>query len=308
MQDVLELAARVAPLDTTVLIYGESGTGKEFIVRMIHDQSPRATGPFVSINCAALTETLLESELFGHVRGAFTGAVRDKAGLFEVAGNGTLFLDEIGEVAATVQAKLLRALQEREIRRVGAERTIKVNARVVAATNRDLRAAVTAGTFREDLYFRLGAFVIPVPPLRERRGDIPLLAHDFVRHAAERVKKDVQSVSPEAMTALMNYRWPGNVRELEHAIERAVIVARGEAIRPRDLPPEISERRQPQASYDGFDLHEQERVMIERALERFRGNRKDAAGALKISGATLWRKMKQYGLFASPTASRAHGR
>jgi transcriptional regulator with PAS, ATPase and Fis domain len=308
MQDVLELAARVAPLDTTVLIYGESGTGKEFIVRMIHDQSPRATGPFVSINCAALTETLLESELFGHVRGAFTGAVRDKAGLFEVAGNGTLFLDEIGEVAPTVQAKLLRALQEREIRRVGAERTIKVNARVVAATNRDLRAAVAAGTFREDLYFRLGAFVIPVPPLRERRGDIPLLAHDFVRRAAKRVKKDVQSVSPEAMTTLMNYRWPGNVRELEHAIERAVIVARGETIRPRDLPPEISEKRQPQASYDGFDLHEQERVTIQRALERFRGNRKDAAGALKISSATLWRKMKQYGLFASPTASRDHGR
>ena len=163
MQDVLELAARVAPLDTTVLVYGESGTGKEFIVRLIHDQSPRAAAPFVSINCAALTETLLESELFGHVRGAFTGAVRDKAGLFEVAGNGTIFLDEIGEVAPSVQAKLLRALQEREIRRVGAERNIKVNARVVAATNRDLRAAVEAGTFREDLYFRLGAFIITVP-------------------------------------------------------------------------------------------------------------------------------------------------
>jgi DNA-binding NtrC family response regulator len=299
MQDVLELAARVAPLDTTVLVHGESGTGKEFIVRMIHDQSPRASGPFVSINCAALTETLLESELFGHVRGAFTGAIRDKAGLFEVAGNGTLFLDEIGEVAPTVQAKLLRALQEREIRRVGAERTIKVDARVVAATNRDLRAAVAAGTFREDLYFRLGAFVIAVPPLRDRRGDIPLLVHDFVRRAAQRVRKDVQSVSPEAMTALMNYSWPGNVRELEHAIERAVIVARGETIRPRELPPEISQKPRPQASFDGFDVHEQERVLIERALDRFRGNRKEAAAALKISSATLWRKMKQYGLFAT---------
>src|SRR6187200_788578 len=190
MQQVLELAARVAPLDTTVLVYGESGTGKEFVVRLIHDQSPRAAAPFVSINCAALTETLLESELFGHVRGAFTGAVRDKAGLFEVAGSGTIFLDEIGEVAPTVQAKLLRALQEREIRRVGAERSIKVNARVVAATNRDLRAAVDAGTFREDLFFRLGAFIITVPPLRDRREDIPPLVHNFLVRAAGRMKKD----------------------------------------------------------------------------------------------------------------------
>ena len=232
--------------------------GKEFIVRLIHDQSPRATGPFVSINCAALTETLLESELFGHVRGAFTGAVRDKAGLFEVAGNGTLFLDEIGEVAPTVQAKLLRALQEREIRRVGAERNIKVNARVVAATNRDLRAAVDAGTFREDLYFRLGAFVITVPPLRERREDIPPLVHDFLGRAAARVKKDVKTVSADAMTALMNYSWPGNVRELEHAIERAVIVARGDQRQGSRPAAEVSQktrlradRRQPRPSGTG---------------------------------------------------------
>ena len=192
------------------------------------------------------------------MRGAFTGAVRDKAGLFEVAGNGTLFLDEIGEVAPTVQAKLLRALQEREIRRVGAERNIKVNARVVAATNRDLRAAVAAGTFREDLYFRLGAFVITVPPLRERREDIPPLVHDFLRRAAARVKKDVKTVSADAMTALMNYRWPGNVRELEHAIERAVIVARGTSVEVRELPPEVSQktrlrddRRQPRSAGTG---------------------------------------------------------
>jgi transcriptional regulator with PAS, ATPase and Fis domain len=301
MQDVLELAGRVAPLDTTVLVFGESGTGKEFIVRLIHEQSPRAGGPFVSINCAALTETLLESELFGHVRGAFTGAVRDKAGLFEVAGNGTLFLDEIGEVAPTVQAKLLRALQEREIRRVGAERNIKVNARVLAATNRDLRAAVAAGTFREDLYFRLGAFVITVPPLRERREDIAPLVHDFLRRAAARVKKEVETVSADAMTALMNYGWPGNVRELEHAVERAVIVARGSSVKVRELPPEVSQKTQktnPRSSDDGLDLHAQERAMIERALERFRGNRRQAADALKISTVTLWRKMKQYGLDA----------
>jgi len=299
MQDVLELAARVAPLDTTVLVYGESGTGKEFIVRMIHDQSPRAAGPFVSINCAALTETLLESELFGHVRGAFTGAVRDKAGLFEVADRGTLFLDEIGEVAPTVQAKLLRALQEREIRRVGAERNIKVNARVVAATNRDLRGAVAAGTFREDLYFRLGAFVITVPPLRDRREDIPVLVNGFVRSAASRAKKEVQTVSAEAMTALMSYRWPGNVRELEHAVERAVIVAGGTSIRLRELPPEVWQKSSPEArDADSLDLRVHERVMIERALERFHGNRKEAAEALKISAVTLWRKMKQYGLVA----------
>jgi DNA-binding NtrC family response regulator len=296
MQDVLELAGRVAPLDTTVLVYGESGTGKEFIVRLIHDQSPRAAAPFVSINCAALTETLLESELFGHVRGAFTGAVRDKAGLFEVAGSGTIFLDEIGEIAPTVQAKLLRALQEREIRRVGAERSIKVNARVVAATNRDLRGAVEAGTFREDLYFRLGAFIITVPPLRERREDIPPLVHNFLVRAASRMRKDVSSVSADAMTALMNYRWPGNVRELEHAVERAVILANNPNIRVRDLPPEITQKPRARAGDDTLDLQEQERVMIERALERFGGNRRQAAEALKISTVTLWRKMKQFGI------------
>ena len=296
MQDVLELAARVAPLDTTVLVYGESGTGKEFIVRLIHDKSPRASAPFVSINCAALTETLLESELFGHVRGAFTGAVRDKAGLFEVASSGTIFLDEIGEVAPTVQAKLLRALQEREVRRVGAERNIRVNARVVAATNRDLRAAVEAGTFREDLYFRLGAFIITLPPLRDRREDIPPLVHNFLVRAAGRMKKDVRSLSADTMSALMNYRWPGNVRELEHAVERAVILANGPTIRLRDLPPEVTQKSRARAGDDTLDLQAQERASIERALERFGGNRKKAAEALNISTVTLWRRMKQYGL------------
>ena len=296
MQEVLEFAARVAPLDTTVLVQGESGTGKEFIVNLIHEQSPRASGPFISVNCAALTETLLESELFGHTRGSFTGAVRDKPGLFEVASEGTLFLDEIGEVAPTVQAKLLRALQEREIRRVGAERTIKVNTRVVAATNRDLRAAVAAGTFREDLYFRLGAFVIMVPPLRDRREDIPALVNHFVRHAATRMKRDVVTVSADAMTALMAYHWPGNVRELQHAIERAVILARGTRIQVRELPPEVSQKPFRRSGGETLDLREQEQVMIERALKRFRGNRKQTAEALNISTVTLWRKMKQYGL------------
>jgi DNA-binding NtrC family response regulator len=296
MQEVLELAARVAPIDTTVLVYGESGTGKEFIVRMIHDQSARAASPFVSVNCAALTESLLESELFGHVRGAFTGATRDKAGLFEVAGNGTLFLDEIGEVAPTVQAKLLRALQEHEIRRVGAERTIKVNARIVAATNRNLKDAVARGTFREDLYFRVGAFVITVPPLRERADDIPALVHEFVRRSGSRVKKDVKTVSAEAMTALVNYEWPGNVRELEHAIERAVILAQASRITVRELPPEITHRTRDAAIGGGFNLQSHERDLIRRALERYKGNRKQAAEALHISTVTLWRKMKEYEL------------
>jgi DNA-binding NtrC family response regulator len=296
MQEVLELAAQVAPLDTTVLVYGESGTGKEFVVRMIHEQSRRASGSFVSINCAALTETLLESELFGHVRGAFTGAVRDKPGLFEVASNGTLFLDEIGEVAPTVQAKLLRALQEREIRRVGAERNITINTRVVAATNRDLRAAVAAGTFREDLYFRLGAFIISIPPLRDRREDIPPMVHEFVQRAATRMGKDVRTVSAEAMTLLIRYSWPGNVRELEHAIERAVILARGTTVTVRELPPELSESRSRAQLGDTLDLKELEQRLIGKALERFHGNRKKAAEALNISPVTLWRKMKEYGL------------
>ena len=296
MQDVLERAARVAPLDTTVLVQGESGTGKEFIVRMIHEQSARASGPFVSVNCAALTETLLESELFGHVRGAFTGAVRDKAGLMEVAANGTLFLDEIGEMAPALQAKLLRALQEREIRRVGGERTIRINTRVVAATNRDLRAAADEGTFREDLYFRLGAFIILVPALRERREDIPPLVHEFATRAAKRIGKDVDGVSADAMTRLVRYDWPGNVRELEHAVERAVILARGTRIAVRDLPPEVQEGRRSGRQTQSLDVRSNEVSLIRRALARSGGNRTRAAAALNMSPVTLWRRMKRYGI------------
>jgi DNA-binding NtrC family response regulator len=295
MKQVLEYAARVAPLETTVLVQGDSGTGKEFIVKLIHDQSTRAGGPFISVNCAALTETLLESELFGHVRGAFTGAVRDKPGLFELAANGTLFLDEIGEVAPLVQAKLLRALQEREIRRVGGDRTIAVSARVVAATNRNLRAAVDAGSFREDLYFRLSAFVIEVPPLRERREDIPLLVHEFVQRTCVRMGKQVDGLSAEAMHTVMAYDWPGNVRELEHAIERAIIVASGSRIQPEDLPAEVTRPRR-RTGANSLDLEEQERVTIMRALERYRGNRRQTAEALNISTVTLWRKMKHFNL------------
>jgi len=297
MREVLEMAARVAPLDTTVLVCGESGTGKEFIVRTIHEQSERAERPFVTVNCAALPESLLESELFGHVRGAFTGAVRDKTGLFELASAGTLFLDEIGEMAPTIQAKLLRALQEGEIRRVGGERNIRVSPRVIAATNRDLKAAVARGAFREDLYFRLGAFVIEVPPLRERREEIPALVHQFLRAAARRAKKDVRGVSSEAMALLMQHRWPGNVRELENTIQRAVILAHGTTVSVRELPPELRERPAAEGPPgDSLDLAEHERAVIERALRRFAGNRKRAAKALDISTVTLWRRMKRYGL------------
>jgi transcriptional regulator with GAF, ATPase, and Fis domain len=329
MQNVLELAARVAPLDTSVLVSGESGTGKEFVVKMIHEQSARARHPLVSVNCAALTEPLLESELFGHVRGAFTGAVRDKPGLFEVASAGTLFLDEVGELAPALQAKLLRALQEGEIRRVGSERSVRVNPRVIAATNRDLRADVSAGRFREDLYFRLGAFIITVPPLRERPEAIAMLAQEFVRRAALRFKRDVRAIAPEAMTRILNYDWPGNVRELEHAMERAVILARGSRIMPHDLPEEARApvksarahvRPAASAAYSAgaradvgvaasrraaaeaptgeptFDLARQERELIQQALERFDGNRRKTAEALRISPVTLWRKIKRYGL------------
>jgi DNA-binding NtrC family response regulator len=297
MRDVLEMSLRVAPLDTTILIMGESGTGKEFIARMIHEQSRRGARTLVTVNGGALTETLLESELFGHVRGAFTGASRDKIGLFEQAAGSTLFLDEVGEMSPALQVKLLRALQEREIRRVGGERTIRVDVRVVAATNRDLRALVAAGQFREDLYFRLAGFEIRVPPLRDRREDIPVLAHDVLRRAARRLGKRVDAISAEAMTRLVNYRWPGNVREVEHAIERAAILARGSTVTARDLPPELREFVHI-AGTSRFNLKAQEIRLIREAIAASGGNRRRAAEALGISTVSLWRKVKEHGLRA----------
>jgi DNA-binding NtrC family response regulator len=296
MRETLELSARVAPLDTGVLICGESGTGKECVVRMIHEQSRRAGQPLVCVNCAALTETLLESELFGHVRGAFTDAIRDKAGLFEVASAGTLFLDEVGEMSPALQAKLLRALQEHEIRRVGSETSVKTNPRIVAATNRDLRAAVQGGTFREDLYYRLAAFVITVPPLRRRREAIPALAEEFLRRAADRFNKDVRTIAPEAMSVLLDYAWPGNVRELQHAIDRAAILATSPRITTRDLPTDLRLQDGGAPVGPSFDLERHEREVIERALAQFGGNRRRAAEALHISTVTLWRRIKQYGV------------
>lgn len=306
MQGVLEQAARIAPLDMTVLIAGESGVGKEFVVRMIHEQSGRNTGSLVSVNCAALTDTLLESELFGHARGAFTGAIREKPGLFETASHGTLFLDEVGEMSPALQAKLLRALQEGEIRRVGAEKTIKVTPRVIAASNRDLRAAIASGSFREDLYFRLGAFVITIPPLRDRREAIPALVHEFCSRAAKRFRKEVPSIDPDAMTRLVNYRWPGNVRELEHAIERAVVLADAAVIQTVHLPAEVSGAQTGSTEEDTLELRHHERALIRRALEKFPHSRQQAAAALRIGTVTLWRKMREYGLHESQHREPQH--
>jgi transcriptional regulator with PAS, ATPase and Fis domain len=294
MMEILDQAICVARLNSPVLIQGETGTGKEFLVNLIHQHSARVDRPLVSVNCAAFTESLLESELFGHVRGAFTGAVSDKAGLFELAADGTLFLDELGEMPLALQAKLLRAIENGEIRRVGSNKTIKVNPRFLAATNQDLQAMIAAGKFREDLYFRLNSFVIQLPPLRERRTSIPPMAQQFLREVTSKFEKKVANVSPEAMARLMAYEWPGNVRELKHAIEHAVVVTRGHSIEVRDLPPEI---RASNAFKDGpLTLEHGERQVLAQVLAEHQGNRKATARALKISIATLYRKLNRYGL------------
>jgi two-component system response regulator HydG len=245
IRDVQRMIEAVAYSAATVLVNGESGTGKELVARALHNKSPRRSQPFVALNCGALTETLLESELFGHVKGAFTGAQRDQKGLFDAADGGTIFLDEIGDIPPATQVRLLRVLQEGEIKRVGAADSVRVDVRVIAATHRDLPKLVKAGKFREDLFYRLNVIAIPLPPLRDRVEDVPLLAHHFLRRYAERLGKKVRTLSPEAIELLCGYRWPGNVRELENAVERAVVLCRGEAITPADLPPAISGRTAP---------------------------------------------------------------
>jgi transcriptional regulator with PAS, ATPase and Fis domain len=277
-----------------VLVQGETGTGKEFLVNLIYQHSARADRPLVSVNCAAFTESLLESELFGHIRGAFTGAVTDKAGLFELAADGTLFLDELAEMPLALQAKLLRAIENGEIRRVGSNKTIKVNPRFLAATNQDLQAMIAAGKFREDLYFRLNSFVIQLPPLRERRTSIRPMVQQFLQEVTAMFGKEISGVSSEAMAYLMAYAWPGNVRELRHAIERAVVVANGHTIQLRDLPPEI---RASNAFKDGpLTLEHGERQVLAQVLAEHQGDRTATAKALNISISTLWRKMKRYDL------------
>jgi DNA-binding NtrC family response regulator len=294
MSAAVHAAMQVAPLPTTVLVQGESGTGKEFFAHLIHHNSGHTNAPFVSLNCAALTESLLESELFGHVRGAFTGAIRDKVGLLELARDGTLFLDEVGDMPLAVQAKLLRALELRQIRKVGGETAIKIHARVVAATNVDLPAAIEAGTFRRDLYFRLAGFEIHLPALQERREAIPILAYEFLKRAASAFGKKVVSISPDAMSRLIHYSWPGNVRELKHAIERAVIVSTAGEIHVDDLP----EKGLQNAGYSSatLNLRKNERGLILQALLESKGNRSIAARNLHIDPATLWRKLKRYNI------------
>ncbi len=247
IQRIFRFISKIAPTESAVLITGESGTGKELLARSIHYQSRRAHKPFLALNCGALPENLLESELFGHVRGSFTGATSDKKGLFEQADGGTLFLDEVGELLQPSQVKLLRVLQDGEVRRVGANVSVRVDVRIISATNRDLRADMEEGRFREDLYYRLNVFQIEIPPLRERREDIPLLAAYFLERYATKMKKAVSDFSPEAQELLLRYPYPGNVRELENAVQRAVALAEDVVIRPEDLPPLLRrrERRQP---------------------------------------------------------------
>jgi DNA-binding NtrC family response regulator len=301
MLDVYKLVARVAPTTATVLVVGESGTGKELVARAIHSRSPRAGKPFVPVNCTALSESLLESELFGHARGAFTGAVAAKRGLFEMANDGTLFLDEIGDMGPKMQAQLLRVLQDGEVRPVGGTESIKVDVRLVCATNRDLEADVKTGRFREDLYFRINVVTVRMPPLRERAGDIPILVRHFLAKIARREGRSEASVSPETLDLLCRHGWPGNVRELENAIERAVAVAKGNVVLPSDLPVEVY-GGSPVAPAGIFDdrptLSELEKRYIALILTECGGNKKRAAERLGIDRRTLYRALERAGVAA----------
>jgi len=303
MIEVLELVERAAEYKTTVLLTGESGTGKEVLARAVHAQSPRRNEAFVAVNCAAIPENLLESELFGHAKGAFTGADRARRGLFVEADGGTLFLDEIGELPVPLQAKLLRVLQEEEVRPVGESKPRRVDVRVLAATARDLEREVAAGRFREDLFYRLNVLRILVPPLRERRADIPLLADHFLARFREALGKPVRTLTDEALEKLVAYRWPGNVRELENVIERAVILSAGPRLGPSDLPPNVAAHgTEPAGDEDEGDLSLRrarravEIELIRRALEATGGNRTHAARRLGISHRALLYKLKEYGL------------
>ncbi|NTW57842.1 MAG: sigma-54-dependent Fis family transcriptional regulator [Nitrospirae bacterium] len=299
LREVIALAGRVAPSDATVLVTGESGTGKELLARGIHYSSGRSEGPFVAVNCAAIPENLIESELFGHVKGAFTGAVRDREGKFELADGGTIFLDEIGDLRVDLQAKILRTLQERTVDRVGGVKQIDVDVRVIAATNKDLEREVREGNFREDLYYRLSVVTLQMPPLRDRKDDIPVLAEHFLRKFSP---GPVVRLAPDALAILSAYGWPGNVRELENVMERASILKRGDTITREDLPEKLSRKAGGASEVllnlpeDGLSLEELEKDLIIKALEKHKGNQTRAAEYLRITRPTLIYRMEKYGL------------
>ncbi len=309
MLNVFHMIRQIAPYSTNVLVTGETGTGKEMVAHAIHNLSPRRNKPFVVINCAGLVDSLLESELFGHVKGAFTGAVRDKPGLFEVANEGTIFLDEIGELPLALQAKLLRVLEYREIQRIGDTKIRKINVRIIAATNVDLKARVEEEKYRKDLFFRLNSFCIHIPPLRERREDIPLLCQHFINQLNNELKKDIKGVTQEVLDLFIELPWEGNVRELRNVIERSYIMAKGEFIDIEDLPVEYREIRKREDSSDAEQsikdvledspttLEELEKRYIAKVLKITSGNRSKAAKILGLSRRSLYRKLKRYGLF-----------
>jgi Nif-specific regulatory protein len=299
MKEIFQFLARVAPSDSTVLIEGESGTGKELVAKALHRNSPRATKPFVAINCAAIPETLLEDDLFGHERGAFTGAATQKKGRLEVADGGVVFLDEIGELAPALQVKLLRVLQEREFDRVGGTHPIKVNIRLIAATNRDLEDAVRKGEFRQDLYYRLAVVKMTMPPLRERREDIPMLTRHFLQKYAMRCRVKAKPISREAMAALVHYEWPGNVRELENAIERSLVMGSSDMVLLEDLPESLLEQNAPEDITEGKyhgSVKELKKQLILDAVEQTGGNYVEAAGILGVHPNYLHRLIRNLGL------------
>jgi two-component system response regulator HydG len=298
MRRVVEQARRVAGTNATVLIQGESGTGKELLARFIHRESLRVRGPFVAVNCAGLTESIIESELFGHVKGAFTGAVRSKKGKFELADGGTLFLDEIGEIPLGIQVKLLRVLQEREVEPVGGETPVRIDTRLICATHRDLDAMVKEGKFREDLYYRVKVIVLRLPALRERLEDVPELAEHFRVLANERNRRRTEGFTPAALEVLSGYSWPGNVRELENVVEQAVVLAKGPLIDVGDLPPELSGDKGPREVLRipvGTSLAQTEKDLILETLRKANGNKSLAARMLGIGVRTLYRKLEEYG-------------
>ena len=299
MREIFELLAMAAPSDATVLIQGESGTGKELIANAIHQNSSRASNPLIKVNCAALPESLLESELFGHERGAFTGAVSMRKGRFELADSGSIFLDEISEMAPAMQAKLLRVTQEGEFERVGGMKTIEADVRIISATNKDLEQEIREGRFREDLFYRLNVISVPLPPLRERKEDIPLLAEHFLSIYSEKNRRLMKGFQPKALDLLMRYDWPGNIRELENTIERSVIMTRGDHISPVDLPMNIQSlggelEGDNTGVLPGWSMREVEKDLIIKTLERTNGNKTKAAEILGINRKTLQNKIREY--------------